>query len=355
MLIDAGGDGLRTFGLPPYTKETLANRKSEVRPLPLVLLLRITGTLDVMQFWPHGVSDADTLTVRVATDGFRLHEGRRTVTTRVLDHARVVGRGAHPVLRGDRHMTVRLQGVDAPELHYAPPVAPGIGAPRFRQPFAERSASALGARLAAVGRRHVPCVVETRVESPGDAFDVYGRCVGELFVGMGAERVHVNDWLLRRGLAFPSLFSSMARDEIERVLAGAHAARVARRGVWRALAATLVQPAWSRVFHPGSTRLDRDDRGRLNEPRIFRWLAAWTAARRAKVTARTFEAFLATRNDDMVHTTEAFLADGAAAARVVSPATFVRRGRVAYAPGEVVYREAPAMVVRGDGRRVQRW
>ncbi len=121
----------------------------------------------------------------------------------------------------------------------------------------------------------------------------------------------------------------------------AHPARpvTARRCLHRSLVHRGRRP---RATAPGAVREE-----------IFRWLAAWTAARRAKVTARTFDAFLAVRHEEMVHTTEAFLADGAAAARVVSPATFVHRGRVAYASGEVVYRDAPAMVEHGDARRVR--
>src|SRR5690348_15150900 len=120
-------------------------------------LLIISGVLSVKQFWPGGRSDADTATLELrANKPFVLvnNVGTRKSTS-VFDNAESVGKfGAKPVIKatksGVRHVTIRLQGLDAPELHYQPEVkAPrGINHP-FRQSMGETSAAALHSIVAA--------------------------------------------------------------------------------------------------------------------------------------------------------------------------------------------------------------
>lgn len=110
--------------------------------------LTIHGTLDVAQFWPRGNSDADTAKVSIAgvARPFRFKaDGKKEVATKVFDTATVRGMsGTSPVV-ANGSIDVRLQGIDAPELHYKPQ--------KFRQPFGESAAAALGAMLAGGGNR----------------------------------------------------------------------------------------------------------------------------------------------------------------------------------------------------------
>lgn len=89
--------------------------------------VRIRGTLNGSQCWPGGDSDADTLRVRVVGNAVRVVEdgSKRERVTRAFDGARVIGRGVHPAIDSNGFVRVRLQGVDAPELHYMP-VADGV-------------------------------------------------------------------------------------------------------------------------------------------------------------------------------------------------------------------------------------
>jgi endonuclease YncB( thermonuclease family) len=93
-------------------------------------LLEVEGTIDVKQFWPEGRSDADTtkVVVNVAPDAihFRKSDSSPFQPTHVFDNAKVKVKGrtaTAPIKNGK--LTIRLQGIDAPELHYMPsPLSP---------------------------------------------------------------------------------------------------------------------------------------------------------------------------------------------------------------------------------------
>jgi hypothetical protein len=84
--------------------------------------LRITGTLDLTQFWPNGESDADTAKVNVDSIEFSpdpaAHIPFRTTT--VFNGAFVKGGPGKPTaaIKAGR-ITVCFQGIDATELHFA--------------------------------------------------------------------------------------------------------------------------------------------------------------------------------------------------------------------------------------------
>ncbi|MEY9882048.1 hypothetical protein ABIA43_003582 [Bradyrhizobium sp. USDA 328] len=102
-------------------------------------LPEVEGTIDVGRFWPEGRSDADTakVLVTVAPDAIRFRENDTAPfqPTDVFEGAKVDGRtSAAPIKNGK--LTVRLQGIDAPELHYMPSllsVAEKMGLPDARK------------------------------------------------------------------------------------------------------------------------------------------------------------------------------------------------------------------------------
>ncbi|MEI9911090.1 MAG: hypothetical protein WDO71_16280 [Bacteroidota bacterium] len=89
--------------------------------------LRIHGTIDLIQFWPKGSSDADTTKIKLVvgansfeykkegaasfkkTNAFKGAKSRGTITADVIKTSAATGL---------QTITVRLQGVDAPELHF---------------------------------------------------------------------------------------------------------------------------------------------------------------------------------------------------------------------------------------------
>src|SRR5690349_18217619 len=84
-------------------------------------LLRIRGSIDLEQFWPDGESDADTSKVKVTVDrqSFTFAaDGKTFKQTKAFIDAAVRGASHDLVIDKKSRITVRLQGVDAPELHY---------------------------------------------------------------------------------------------------------------------------------------------------------------------------------------------------------------------------------------------
>lgn len=202
--------------------------------------LTVTGTLDVEQLWPTAKgkgSDADTLKIAVNRDSFQ-HAGR---LTHVFEQAyRLDHREPVPLLK-ERILTVRLQGVDAPELHYATDV-PTEEARRkngdFRQPLGKWATLELALALQTFARTKrggtLPVTVtSTNIDEPNDAFDKFGRLVGDVAL---PRLLHgsptINAWLLAKGWAFPALYDSMTVEEVQRARRLAARARALKLGVW---------------------------------------------------------------------------------------------------------------------------
>src|SRR5258705_2917984 len=86
-------------------------------------LLQMRGSIALDQFWPTGRSDADTtkilLTVSPGAIEFRKNSSVPFHATHAFDHAMVKGRTSKPPIKNGQ-VTVRLQGIDATELHYQP-------------------------------------------------------------------------------------------------------------------------------------------------------------------------------------------------------------------------------------------
>jgi len=275
-------------------------------------VLVLHGTLDPAQLWPEGTSDADTLRVRLGEFTWR----RRTVSE--LETAHVVGRVEKPIVEaGVVH--VRLEGVDAPELHYRPTPPPCLGLRErtrydavnqtFVQPFGKNAARLLAEHL---GVAPLPCIVRTEVRSPTDAFDTYGRMIGTVTI-----RGHdIGQFLLADGYAMPAFYETTPRDQMRAYTKLARAARRHRTNVWR--------PA--SVF-----------------PKLFRRTCAWHVERAARLTELDFHEWLA-RQHDMCWPMDVFLeAAGRAAPRKL--AEFVReRSELTVAPFDLVFKEAPAEV-----------
>ncbi len=130
-------------------------------------LLVVEGTLDIQQFWPVGESDADTTKVVVDVQAgafkFRAHPDAPFQVTHAFDEAMVKGKATKPAIKNGK-LTIRLQGIDAPELHYRPVAAVSTAKQNaqqktlwkkwnhdFRQPLSPDARQEAVAHLAAVG------------------------------------------------------------------------------------------------------------------------------------------------------------------------------------------------------------
>ncbi|HEX3485904.1 MAG TPA: thermonuclease family protein, partial [Micropepsaceae bacterium] len=212
-------------------------------------ILRVTGSIDFGTLWPAGDCDADTtkILVDVAAGGFAFQAKPKGpfVQTHAFEGAKVRGSGISPVLNTKGQITIRLQGIDAPELHYYPATLSAKGATdaqraaykavykEYRQYLGETATLALAKEMASLGKSPLRCTAETQVDNPDDVFDTYGRFIGDIYVQRGSKRINLNDWLLREGWAFPAFYNSMTVDEIEEKIAAAKQGRKLKTRLWK--------------------------------------------------------------------------------------------------------------------------
>ena len=217
-------------------------------------LLLIDGSVDVTQFWPNGESDADTVKLTITKPQtafkFRSSPGAAPVVTHAFDKAgmfqTVKGKKVFKPLIRNSAITLRLQGIDAPELHFLPSVK---GAKNFREFQGETSTVALGNQLKKGGKKLIPCVFVTAVDHPQEVVDKYGRFVGEIIFNRGASNEwNICDWLTEEGWAFPAFYNSMSVAEIQRLQGKANTAQQATRGIWHYLTSTIGPLDWNLVF-----------------------------------------------------------------------------------------------------------
>lgn len=318
--------------------------------------LTVTGTLDVEQLWPTGKgkgSDADTLKIAVDRDAFR-HAGR---VTHVFEHAYRLDHGARTPLLKDGVLTVRLQGIDAPELHYATDV-PTEEARRkngdFRQPLGKWATLELGLALGTFARSKrggtLPVTVtSTNIDEPNDAFDKFGRLVGEVAL---PRLLHgsptINAWLLAKGWAFPALYDSITTEEVQRVRRLAARARASKLGVW-----ARFSEEHALTFDP-TLRFDHEipthePAGYVAWPKLFRRMCV--AYVRFGDVKRVDDVMSET---DRFRDTDEWMADRAAPTRpLVDVLRRTEHGwTMAVEPGRVMLKEAATQLF--DGRRAKR-
>jgi endonuclease YncB( thermonuclease family) len=333
--------------------------------MPATGLLEILGTIDLAQFWPTGLSDADTskLKVTVGANSFRFRRSPADAfaVTHVFDDAIVRGKVTKPAIDKDSRVTIRLQGIDAPELHYRP------SAERkktlrsaeqqrlylewnleYRQRLAETATVELREFLRRGGHDPLPCVVRTSVDAPGDAFDTYGRLVGDVYVTIGTKETDVNLWLVEQGWAFPAFYNSMSNEEIDLFYMAGRDAAKDRRGVWGIYDKAIGRLDFDLEFERKKTAPDtNDDEKPLVMPKLFRRLSTWAVNKRARMVSSTFDRYVEDRKD-YCHERLDFLAQRTAA-DIRTLDEFIDGGKFTIAPDELVFREKASNLVRPGG------
>jgi endonuclease YncB( thermonuclease family) len=330
-------------------------------------LLRIRGVIDLTQFWPGGSSDADTskVKVNVGKGSFAFAaDGKKFKPTTALDKAIVVGASKGPVIDAQSRVTVRLQGIDAPELHYKAPalrksrseVTPARRAAyntqnktERRQFWGETATLALAQKLSTFGAGAIRCEVYSYVDHPYELVDTYGRVVGNLNVGkkLGLD---INRWLTEQGWVFPAFYSSMSEEEIQTLLAAAAKGRQQGR-IWSTLTDDTAKWKPKMVYRKGGPIDTENDQGALILPKLFRRQVAYKMEMLAKVFKGSFAEFLVARPDEC-YLTDEFLDKGLHSAPTHRLAEFMKGKRFGKRPEDLVYREKFSSVVDALGRRL---
>jgi endonuclease YncB( thermonuclease family) len=338
-------------------------------------LLEVRGTIDLGQFWPSGRSDADTTTVLLKLEPnaikFRKNDAVPFRPTHVFDDAIVVGRQRKPAIKNG-HVTIRLQGIDAPELHFQPTALSraekeGLSAGKiagyrqlihpYRQLLGATSTKGLHDFLAATGKTTFDCRVFTQVDAPNDVFDTFARLVGDIEIAIGNSPVNLNLWLVEQAWAFPTYYSSMTNEEIAAIDTLAKAARSKKRGVWKFLSKTVGTFDFTlREPRRNDTSVLATDKGPVLFPKLYRRFTSWSARNKANVTKQTFQTFLAGgvggKPDNCFETAD-FLANSVHSATPRTFDEFVQSGKtIEFEPGGLVFGEAPSKLIRPDGSEI---
>ncbi|HMS83570.1 MAG TPA: thermonuclease family protein [Nitrospira sp.] len=335
--------------------------------------LMIDGTVDLSQFWPTGESDADTtkIALTVAPGAVQYqpdNDGPRPTTQ--FDRACVKSFGQlKPVIK-DGRITVRLQGVDAPELHYQPQSMKGKtykGRPfgslkgsglvkKYRQRQAETATVRLGRYLSTFGSSPLPCRFQTAVtdhEGPADAVDKYGRFVGNVLIN----EVDLNLEILRQGLAIVALYNSMTPAEMEACLEAWAIGKTATEGVVQYQTRTIGEFDPQLLFQsPAHPTLKPEKTVKFIHPKLYRRQCTWWAYRKLGTFKSGFDTYLSLFPDDIFFERSSMRDEGFLAATPFQIEQMVKAGRkVIYAPDEVVFKEAGSQLFTGDGQLIREW
>jgi endonuclease YncB( thermonuclease family) len=328
-------------------------------------LLRVQGTLDVTQFWPVGESDADT--VKVVVNKIEFSPDRTAhlpfAVVHIFDNAFVKGAQGPPkapIKKGK--LTIRLQGVDATELHFSATL-PKKGllhnGTRYRQHLGESASVKLHDIISSTSKKNpIPCEVVTFVDHPNDVFDMYGRMVGDVLVSTGSTQVNINQGLAENGWAFPTFYNSMSATEITTLAGLAATARKAKKGVWQHLSNDAAHPDTSLEFRaPGTKPKPKSDTGDTIMPKLFRRQIRYFVSALNHLFTGSVADFLLSQKDPWAKTAD-FLKNPN-----VKPTSKTgnlgvlldKKGQFTVAPGDIVFFEKPSTLVDAKGNKITQW
>lgn len=246
-------------------------------------LVVIAGSIDTNRFWPRGTADADTIKLDITNGGFYYgapYSKSKLRKTNIFDSAySLVDKEKKPLISDKGIVDIRLQGVDAPELHY--PVQfenSDAHLIHYRQYYGKTATVDL---LSALGgeEKNIDCEVWTYVDKPSDLFDAYGRALGYAFTlnsSGDAFDLHINEWLIESGLALPTFYSTMQIEEIEYLAYLAKRAARYKRGVWSNLTTEIRKSQLKLKFNYSDKKYERkEDIGPVMFPKVFRRACKW--------------------------------------------------------------------------------
>ena len=331
-------------------------------------LLRVKGEIDLGQFWPTGSSDADTTKIKVTVDAdsFQFAPDRvHFKSTHAFDAAFVKGASRKKLIDTKSRITVRLQGIDAPELHYRagplqknrPEVTDAkrksynkFNAEERRQYLAETATFALAEKLKGFGPQTVDCHVLSIVDHPFEVVDTYGRFVGNIRIGSGFD-TDINIWLAEQGWCYPTFYSSMENGEIEELLAAMK--KPGKKRVWKHYSKDLsVFDPELQYRKPPVEPHPSQDKGPVLMPKLFRRQVAYRMEKKAKVFAGTMKKFLEAKPDSCFELQD-FLLAGPHSAVPRELSEFVEGNSFKRKPHEIVFREKFSTVVTEDGKIIK--
>lgn len=338
--------------------------------------LEIEGTIDLTQFWPKGKSDADTtklrLTVAQGSVKVRLAGQTQFQTTTAYDGAGIpgkkdadTGKAKIDAVIKNGQLTVRLQRIDAPELHYRPDAKGSDGKLKgtgliqdYRQNQTEAAVVKLAEFLGSFGDDPLPCTFTSELkasEGPGAALDKYGRFVGDIILPDGT---NLNVWLLQRGLAVIALYDSMLPTEIDESITAWQAGRKNREGIARHYNDRFSKFDSDLVYRTvGSDIVDEGARKFLH-PKFYRRQTTWWAFTQVDAFEGDFGDWLTQKGEVCWYLPE-FRELGKKAVKYPLYERDFDGNGVGWEPEDFIFAESPSSIQRltanGDLEKVRDW
>ena len=328
-------------------------------------LLEVYGTIPFKQFYYQGgESDADTIKLQVESMRFS-HDGSSAWhdVSHTFDDAKIRGK---EVVKNNK-ITVRLQGVDAPEIHYEteprteqdrdPQVKQNWIYDWFRQHGGARAVYELEKFLKPWSvSGSISAYVYTKVDYPNDVFDMYGRFIGDVVLTKDSK--NVNLWLVEEGWAFPTYYNSMTKQEIQNIDAKAKTAADNSKGIWNGYSSKMVHFDFSLKTARGAGAIrinpDTDDADNLNLPKLFRRQVDYEVRKKAGEMNGSFVQYLNTRKDKCFRTSE-FL-EGTDPHTVYLDKLVEEDGTIKFKPRDVVFVENNSQVLKdSNGNKIENW
>jgi len=335
-------------------------------------LLTFTGTIDLNQIWPKNIngkspydSDADTVKVKIDMASIQFATGAGKVKkTKALNNAGfwknvkksngTVVKKFFPVINSNNIVTIRLQGIDAPELHY------DTGKPLYRQQMGETSTIALYKYLKsqATGST-IACEVFTQVDEPNEVFDKYGRCVGDINIKeKNGNITDINHWLVEKGWAFPAFYNSMTEKEVKDFIALSDAAEKAKRNIWKYVSYQMAKMDRNliHVKKDGTYSAAEDKKKPILFPKLFRRLWALEIGEGKLFTFQAYNKFLESKKDDKVCRTSVFLQSGFPNKKAPILASFVMvTGKIDFKPAGIVFKEGGTTLMNDKKKKITKF
>jgi endonuclease YncB( thermonuclease family) len=340
-------------------------------------VLELEGTIDVTQFWPEGESDADTtnVSVEIDKDAFIYISGTAKKKVHCFDDAFVIGSNKvkNPVISKKNIVKVRLQAIDAPELHYqldarSLPIytkrtqrdeLKAIKAYRkLKQYYGEGATVALGNYLKGIGAR-IPCKARTNVDYPNDVFDTYGRFVGSLFI-IDKEEIDLNKWIVSHGMAYPTFYSSMSKELIQEYLDIIDGMNLKSFQLWKNYSKDVDKLDPNLLYtHPkkGTTLAynPNNDKGPIIMPKIFRRSVMHYWCTKVGITKKPLKGFMEEKRDECYALSD-FLSQGPNASTTRYLDEFIDgKGMFKELPQNLVFREKPSDLVDSGNMAIADW
>lgn len=328
--------------------------------------------MDLAQFWQEGKSDADTVKVLIKTrDAFQYRSNTNTPfkVTHVFENSKVVGKVKKSPIDTKGYLTIRLQGIDAPELHYSPsPISKKEKNictkdqldtfknlnKEYRQHFGETATVKLHDLLKELGSNILECTVKTAVNEPNDVFDTYGRFIGDVIVKSNNKELNINRWLVENGWAFPTFYVSMSSEEIIDITMAAKQGHKNKNGIWKHYSANVGKFDFDLTFRNHGQPDAKSDVGQVIMPKIFRRQCTYSAYQKAKIFRGSFVSYL-TKHQDACFLTKDILKKGISASKPYFFNMFFENSKFTKQPQDLTLSEKPSTLIDASGKKILKW